>query len=171
MKALDEFRVRDGFRITDHDPADARGRTEADITEPLRRNIDRIAELQNALYAEKKQSLLVVLQSMDTGGKDPIIRDVLRAVNPQACRVTAFKKPTDFERGHDHFWRFHAVVPCRGEIGVFNRSYYDEIIAETAHGELSDERRRKLLDMSNQFERTLAEHGTVIIKLYLHMSR
>jgi PPK2 family polyphosphate:nucleotide phosphotransferase len=159
------------IRLSDCDPSDTGGMDEAQCGSGLERNIERIAELQNVLYAEKKRALLVVLQSMDTGGKDPIIRDVLYSANPIATRVTAFKKATDREKLHDYFWRFHKAVPARGEIGVFNRSHYDEIIRENAHGSPGGERRDELLRQINDFERILTGNDIHIVKLYLHMSK
>src|SRR5688572_11641767 len=126
-----DFRVpsAEGFRLTDYNPADTRGVTDEAAERLLSENRQRIAELQNVLYAEKKKSLLVVLQSMDTAGKDPIIRDVLDQVNSQAARVTHFKHAKgDEEERHDRFWRYHKAMPMKGEIGVFNRSYYDDTI-------------------------------------------
>src|SRR3712207_6174224 len=123
----------DAFVLSKYDPSETLGFDERQAEETLHRNQLRIAELQNVLYAESERSLLVILQSMDTGGKDPIIRDVLFLANPQACRVTAFKKASKTEKKRGHFWRFFKEVPGRGEIGVFNRSYYDDIVNRHAH--------------------------------------
>ena len=137
----------------------------------LRQNHAKIAELQNLLYAEAERSVLFVLQSMDTGGKDPIIRDVLFSANPQATRVTAFKKASTSEKKRGQFWRFYHEIPSKGEIGVFNRSYYDEIIRSDAHDDISAEEldasyRRILL-----FEQLLVESGTTVVKIYLNISK
>jgi PPK2 family polyphosphate:nucleotide phosphotransferase len=137
----------------------------------LKCNQQRIAELQNVLYAESKRSLLVVLQAMDTGGKDPIIRDVLAVANPQACRVTAFKKASESERKRGPFWRFYAEVPALGELGVFNRSYYDDLINAHAHGKIGLEERLDWYRRILLFEQLLAESGTTVLKIFLHISK
>ncbi len=145
--------------------------TEAEATKIFERNRLRIAELQNTLYAEKKQSLLILLQAMDTAGKDPIIRDVFSAANPQACRVTAFKPTSSSETRRDRLWRFHQHVPAYGEIGVFNRSYYDEVIADDAHNELDGPTREKRYEQIRFFESMLARDNVKIVKLFLHISK
>jgi PPK2 family polyphosphate:nucleotide phosphotransferase len=170
---MDHLRIPDapGFRLAEFDPADTLGMKEDEACDVLERNRVRIAEIQNRLYAEKKQSLLVVLQSMDTGGKDPIIRDVLYTANPQACRVTAFKKADRNEAAHDRFWRFHQAAPVKGEIGVFNRAYYDDIIKERAHNEMSASDAARHYGHINHFEALLADQDIHIIKLFLHISK
>jgi PPK2 family polyphosphate:nucleotide phosphotransferase len=169
---MDQFRVsKSDFRLSDYDPADTRGLDERECEAIVDRNRQRIADWQNTLYAEKKQALLVVLQSMDTAGKDPIIRDVLDLANSQACRVTHFKKPGGPEAEHDQFWRFHKAVPARGEIGVFNRSYYDETIAADAHDELSDAERCDRYRQFGLFEDLLASEQIAIVKIFLHIDK
>ena len=161
----------DAFVLSKYDPSDTYGFDERTAEETLHRNQQRIAELQNVLYAESERSLLVILQSMDTGGKDPIIRDVLRLVNPQASRVTAFKQASKAEKKRGHFWRFFKEIPGRGEIGVFNRSYYDDVINRHAHdltdqGELEERYKRIRL-----FEEFLTGTDTTLIKIFLHISK
>lgn len=167
---MDRFRIPSNFRLAEVDQKLTHGMSEARSQEILEHNRKRIAELQNALYAEAKRSLLIVLQSMDTGGKDPIIRDVLSAANPQACRVTAFKKPSESEAKRDRFWRFHEAVPAKGEMGVFNRSYFDEVIHNAAHEEIDDEARHRYYGQTRKFEQLLVESEITIIKIYLHIS-
>ena len=169
-----DFRVpsAEGFRLSDYNPADTRGTIEVEAERMLSENRGRIAELQNVLYAEKKKALLVVLQSMDTAGKDPIIRDVLDQVNSQAARVSHFKKAKgEEEERHDRFWRFHKAMPMKGEIGVFNRSYYDDTIRDDAHGDLEPERREKEYKQFRVFEELLSESGVSVIKIFLHISK
>src|SRR5206468_11181438 len=101
--------------------------------EQLAANVEKIAQLQHRLYAEDSQSLLVVLQAMDTGGKDGLIRHVLSGINPQGCRVYSFGKPSENELNHDFLWRTTACLPERGDIGVFNRSYYEEVLVVRVH--------------------------------------
>jgi PPK2 family polyphosphate:nucleotide phosphotransferase len=170
---MERFRVASGdaFRLRECDPADTKGETEAGSCRILDENRERIADLQNVLYAEKRRALLILLQSMDTGGKDPIIRDVLDKANSQACRVTAFKKASETEARHDRFWRFHTHVPMKGEIGVFNRSYYDEIVAQDAHGELNAEALEAHYRQMRNFEEILAANDIKIVKMFLHISK
>ena len=168
---MDRFRAASDFRLSNYHPANTHGLNETECEEILRRNQVRIAELQNVLYAEDKQSLLILLASMDTGGKDPIIRDVLQAANPQACRVTAFKKASKAEEKHDRFWRFHQAMPAAGEIGVFNRSYYDELIYRKAHGELDDQSAETEYSHIRNFEAMLSDNHTRIIKVFLHVTK
>src|SRR5689334_10832288 len=154
----DRYRVNPNeFELNSYDPEDTDGCDERFCATALHTNAQRIAELQAILSAESKQAVLVILESMDTGGKDPIIRDVLSAANAQYCRVTAFKKPTEIEQQHDRFWRFHSAVPAHGEIGVFNRAYYDETIARLAHDELSAAASNREWRQMNDFELMLSE--------------
>jgi PPK2 family polyphosphate:nucleotide phosphotransferase len=169
---MQEFQVeRDGVRLSECDPSDTRNFDAAWAARTLNHNRRRIAELQNVLYAERKRSLLLVLQSMDTGGKDPIIRDVLNRTNPQACRAVAFKKSAGPESKHDRFWRFHRAMPEKGEIVVFNRGYFDEIIAAHAHGDLTPEQFDGHCRQINAFEYILSEQGIYIAKIFLHISK
>src|SRR4051794_1323123 len=161
----------DAFDLRNHHPADTHQSSEGDMHTVLKRNQQRIAELQNVLYAESKRSLLVVLQSMDTGGKDPIIRDVLSAGNPQACRVTAFKKASESEKKRGPFWRFYLDAPALGEIGVFNRSYYDDPIHQHAHDAIEPREREAVYSRILLFEKLLVESGTMVIKIFLHISK
>lgn len=161
----------DNFTLSNYDPADTCGLTEPECETILEETREQIAELQNVLYAEKKQALFVILLAMDTGGKDPIIRDVLSAANPQACRVTAFKKESSSEAKRDRFWRFHHEVPADGEIGVFNRSYYDDVIRDDAHGDLDPATRNIRYEQIRCFEQILAHDDIKFLKLFLHISK
>jgi len=131
----------------------------------------RLDELQNALYAESKRSLLVVLQARDAGGKDGTIRRVFTSVNPQGCDVTAFKAPSHVELAHDYLWRVHAAVPPRGMIGIFNRSHYEDILAVRVHKLAPKSVWKRRYDEINDFERMLTNNGTTILKFFLHVSR
>ncbi|MDQ2767412.1 MAG: polyphosphate kinase 2 family protein [Gemmatimonadota bacterium] len=136
--------------------------------EKLRMRLD---ELQNALYAESKQSLLVVLQARDAGGKDGTIRRVFSSVNPQGCNVTAFKVPTPVERAHDYLWRVHAAVPPKGMIGIFNRSHYEDILAVRVHKLAPKKIWKERYEQINEFERLLTANGVTILKFFLHISK
>jgi PPK2 family polyphosphate:nucleotide phosphotransferase len=131
----------------------------------------RLDELQNALYAESKRSLLVVLQARDAGGKDGTIRRVFSSVNPQGCTVTAFKAPTPIELAHDYLWRVHAVVPARGMIGIFNRSHYEDVLAVRVHKLVPKKIWKERYEQINEFERLLTDNGVTILKFFLHVSK
>jgi len=135
------------------------------------RHIARLNELQGLLYAESKQALLIVLQAMDTGGKDSTIREVLGPLNPQGVRVWNFKAPTEVELKHDFLWRVHKRVPGAGYIGVFNRSHYEDVLIVRVKRLVPEAVWRPRYEHINHFENLLAFGGTRIVKLYLHISR
>jgi PPK2 family polyphosphate:nucleotide phosphotransferase len=128
-----------------------------------------LSELQELLYAEHKNRLLVVLQGMDTSGKDGTIRHVFKGVNPQGVRVTSFKAPTPRELDHDYLWRVHQHAPGKGEIVIFNRSHYEDVIATRVLGLIDKKRAEQRYAHINDFERMLAEEGTTILKFFLHI--
>jgi len=133
--------------------------------------LKRMKDLQYTLYAEGKQSLLVVLQAMDAGGKDGTIRKVLGPLNPQGVNVTSFKSPTAEELSHDFLWRVHKVVPAKGMIGVFNRSHYEDVLIVRVRDFAPKSVWSKRYDQINEFEATLAAAGTTIVKIFLHVSK
>lgn len=133
--------------------------------------VRRLGELQDVLYAQGKHALLIVLQAMDTGGKDGAIEHVFGAVNPQGCQVTSFKVPSSLERAHDYLWRVHQAAPARGMIGIFNRSHYESVLVERVNELVPEEVWRKRYDQINEFEQLLVEEGTTILKFYLHLSK
>jgi PPK2 family polyphosphate:nucleotide phosphotransferase len=133
--------------------------------------LEKLVPLQERLYAEKKQSLLVVLQAMDTGGKDGTIRKVMSGLNPASVRVSAFKVPCHHELEHDFLWRIHQVVPAKGFIGIFNRSHYEDVLITRVHGLVSDDLAAQRFEQIKDFERLLVETGTTVIKFYLHISK
>ncbi|MGH7634394.1 MAG: PPK2 family polyphosphate kinase [Gemmatimonadaceae bacterium] len=143
--------------------------------ETLERKVDklraRLDVLQEALYAEAKQSLLVVLQARDAGGKDGTIRRVFSSVNPQGCSVHSFKQPTPEELAHDFLWRVHAAVPAHGMIGIFNRSHYEDVLAVRVHKLVPKDVWKKRYEQINEFEHMLTRNGVTIVKFFLHVSR
>lgn len=145
--------------------------SKADAREDEAKSRERLIELQQLLYAEAKHSLLVVLQAMDTGGKDGTIRKVMRGVNPQGCYVASFKVPTAEELAHDYLWRVHAKVPGKGMIGIFNRSHYEDVLVVRVHGLVPKDVWQQRYDQINAFERLLAANGTAIVKFFLHISK
>lgn len=133
--------------------------------------LEELDDLQNLLFAERKQSLLVVLQGMDASGKDGTIRNVFGKLNPQGVTVKSFKVPTAEEAAHDFLWRVHASTPAKGMIQIFNRSHYEDILVTRVHKWCDDKTAKKRMDAINGFEQLLTEHGdTHILKFYLHIS-
>jgi PPK2 family polyphosphate:nucleotide phosphotransferase len=132
---------------------------------------DKLEELQELLYAEHKHKVLVILQAMDTGGKDGAIRRVFDGVNPAGVRVTSFKAPTSEELDHDYLWRVHKQVPGNGEIVIFNRSHYEDVLIVRVHNIIAGDVWKERYDQINEFERFLAENGTTILKFYLHIDK
>jgi PPK2 family polyphosphate:nucleotide phosphotransferase len=132
---------------------------------------EELAELQERLWAENKRSLLVVLQALDAGGKDGAIRKVFSGVNPQGCRVTSFKAPSEDELAHDFLWRVHKVTPSKGEIGIFNRSHYEDVLIVRVHDLVPKAVWSKRYAIINSFESNLAASGTTVVKFFLHISK
>ena len=130
-----------------------------------------LIRLQELLFAEDKHGLLIILQAMDTGGKVGAIRHVMFGVNPQGCAVTSFKTPTQEELDHDYLWRVHKATPAKGMIGIFNRSYYEDVLIVRVHGLVPEKVWRQRYDQINVYERFLSENGTKILKFYLHISK
>jgi PPK2 family polyphosphate:nucleotide phosphotransferase len=168
------FLVPPGSRIglADHDP-DYHGdyRKKGEAKAELKRNVERLQELQEVLWAEDKHALLIVLQAMDAGGKDGTIKHVMRGVNPQGCQVTSFKTPTKRELSHDYLWRIHKAVPSRGYIGIFNRSHYEDVLVVRVHNLVPKAVWQTRYEQINHFEKLLADTGTTILKFFLHISR
>jgi PPK2 family polyphosphate:nucleotide phosphotransferase len=184
---LAPHRVRDGkgFRLADHDPG-ATGRFSSDgkgdAKKLLGRAVEWLAEAQERLHAQDRWALLAILQGMDTSGKDGVIRHVTSGLNPQGCEVHSFKAPTDEELDHDFIWRHERRAPERGRIGIFNRSYYEEVVVVRVHPELLAAQKvpPKLLgddvwsgrfEDIRSYERFLARNGTVVRKFFLHLSK
>jgi len=186
-KLAKPFRVTDGrrFRLDDIDPGDT-GKLDADdrprAKEALERGIETLAELQDLLYASDRWSVLLVFQAMDAAGKDGAIKHVMSGVNPQGCQVASFKAPSAEEIDHDFLWRCMRHLPERGRIGIFNRSYYEEVLVVRVHPELLERQRippslvgtriwEERFESIRTFERHLTRNGTVIRKFFLHVSR
>ncbi len=137
----------------------------------LKENRDTLQKLQYRLWAENKRSLLVVMQGMDTSGKDGVVRHVIAGMNPEGCKVTSFKKPSEIELDHDFLWRIHQQCPAKGEIAVFNRSHYEDVLVVRVHGLVPEPVWRARYETINAFEKSLADSGTTIVKLFLHISK
>jgi PPK2 family polyphosphate:nucleotide phosphotransferase len=132
---------------------------------------DDLAELQERLWAEGRQSLLIVLQAMDTGGKDGTIKNVFKGVNPQGTRVVSFKSPTGHELEHDFLWRIHRQTPAHGEICIFNRSHYEDVCIVRVHNLVPEEVWRERYELINEFETQLRHARTTVVKFFLHISK
>ncbi len=129
------------------------------------------APLQNLLYAEKKHSLLIILQGMDAAGKDGTIKHAFSSMNPMGIEVKAFKAPTDEEKNYDFLWRVHPHTPAKGMVQIFNRSHYEDILVPTVHKSLDKQIIERRYDIINSFEQCLVDSGTVILKFFLHISK
>lgn len=167
---VDAGKAKKGVKLKDFDTKagdkNAREKIEAE-TAALQLEL---GELQERLYAEGKQSLLLVLQARDAGGKDGTVKHVLAGINPQGVIVTSFKVPTSTEAKHDFLWRVHAHAPEAGMMAVFNRSHYEEVLVTRVHGTVSDEQAEQNFKHIRAFEELLADRGTRILKVYLHIS-
>jgi len=171
------------FRLKDYDPADTNGvKSKKHAEKLLEESSEAVSDMQELLYAQDRWSLLLIFQGMDAAGKDGAIKHVMSGVNPQGCDVFAFKAPTSEELDHDFLWRCHRVVPERGKIGIFNRSYYEEVLVVRVHPQVLTEQKlpKELLTKHlweeryediNNFESYLARNGVVIRKFFLHMSK
>jgi len=160
------------FRLSDHDPDDTAGfDDEAVAGEQARKNTLKLEKLQNVLYAEHKRAVLIVLQGMDAAGKDGTIKHVMSGVNPQGCQVTSFKQPSQEDLDHDFLWRVHKAAPPRGDIGLFNRSHYEDVLVVRVHNmvpkDVWSDRYRQIRD----FEDMLHQNGVVILKFFLNISK
>jgi PPK2 family polyphosphate:nucleotide phosphotransferase len=177
--------ITDGvkFRLKDFDPADTNGvESKRHAQNILDRRVGLLSNMQEKLYAQDRWALLVILQGLDAAGKDGVIKHVMSGVNPQGCSVSAFKAPSDEDLNHDYLWRSHKFVPERGKIGIFNRSYYEEVLIVRVHADLLkaqklparlvtkhvwDERYEDL----NAYERYLTRNAVVVRKFFLHLSK
>ena len=180
------FRVTsDRFRLKDVDPADTQGLDDDDKAHAkqwLQRGVEALAELQDRLYAQDRWSLLLIFQAMDAAGKDGAIEHVMSGVNPQGCMVTSFKQPSAQELDHDFLWRTTKALPERGRIGIFNRSYYEEVLVVRVHPKILDGQKlpkglvtgriwQERYESIRDFERHMVRNGTAVLKFFLHVSK
>ena len=169
-----QYRVDPGERISlaqvDPDESERYDR-KRDVKDELEKQRRRIRDLQARLYAERRQSLLIVLQAMDTGGKDGTVRGVFEGVNPQGCQVWSFKTPSAEELDHDFLWRYHNKTPARGMITIFNRSHYEDVLIVRVKQLITEEVWRHRYAMINEFEHTLTLNHTTVLKFFLHISK
>lgn len=174
MKLRDKLRVspRKPVHLADRDPGDTLGFKKGKASEAaLANSVARLDELQYLMFAEHRHALLVVLQGMDGSGKDGTIRHVMTAFNPQGCRVTAFKTPSADEADHDFLWRVHREVPRRGDIAIFNRSHYEDVLIARVRRLVPKEVWSRRYDQINGFEQLLSESDVTVVKFFLHISK
>ena len=164
------MRVDGKLDLDDHDPGETFGWAKDAARAELDEEVARLSELQMLLFAEGRRSVLVVLQAMDAGGKDGVLRDVLTGMNPAGVKVTSFGVPTDNERAHDYLWRVHQHAPADGEVGVFNRSHYEDVLVVRVKGLAPSSVWRKRYTQIRNWEQMLVDEGTTIVKLYLNLS-
>ena len=170
---LKRYRVEPStdVRLGDWKPDDDGGLSREEGDAMLERNLAAMDELQMKFWANRSRSMLVVLQGIDTAGKDGVIRKVMTALNPQGVTVHSFKKPSDAEAAHDYLWRVHSRCPARGEVAVFNRSHYEDVIVGRVHGFLKPREIARRHRQINDFERMLVEEGTIVLKFFLSISK
>ena len=174
MKQLSkDLLVKPGARIklADRDASDTLGIEKDAAAAQLEKNLDRLSILQYLLYAEARRSLLVVLQGIDAGGKDGTIQHVMSGLNPQGVRVTSFKVPEGPEKRHDYLWRVHRAVPEFGQIGIFNRSHYEDVLVVRVHNLVPKSAWSKRYEQINDFERMLGDNGTRVVKFLLYIDK
>jgi PPK2 family polyphosphate:nucleotide phosphotransferase len=169
-----ELIVKPGHKVQlrKYDPGDTLDWEKGHATKAsLAKTLERLNKLQYLLYADHKHALLVVVQGLDAAGKDGTIRHVMSLVNPQGCRVTSFKTPSAEEAAHDFLWRVHKAVPPYGDIGIFNRSHYEDVLVVRVHDMVPKDVWRKRYDQINRFEAILHENNVRILKFFLHISK
>ena len=166
----------------DYDPGFTVKMSKAEAEEALQKGIQEIADLQDRLYAQDTYALLIIFQALDAAGKDGTIKHVMSGINPQGCQVSSFKAPSNEELDHDYLWRSVKALPQRGRIGIFNRSYYEEVLVARVHPEILEKQKlpreckgkdiwRRRFEEINNFERFLADNGTVVLKFFLNVSK
>jgi PPK2 family polyphosphate:nucleotide phosphotransferase len=184
-KIAEPYRITNGekFHLKDYDPADTGGMKDKEkALKMLEKSVQLLSHLQEKLYAQDEWAALLIFQAMDAAGKDGAIKHVMSGINPEGCQVTSFKAPSHEELDHDYLWRTHKAIPERGKIGIFNRSYYEEILVVHVHEELLDmeqlpkEMRGKHIwedryEDINSFEQYLVRNGLVVLKFFLHLSK
>src|SRR5512143_2448902 len=184
-KFVERYRVDDGkgFRLKDHDPGDSYGiQSKTQAEKWLAKGVERLCELQEKLYAQDRWAVLLIFQAMDAAGKDGAIKHVMSGINPQGCQVYSFKGPSAEDLDHDFLWRTSKCLPERGRIGVFNRSYYEEVLVVRVHPEILGKQKlppqlvtKKIWEQRYEdirsTERYLTRNGTVVRKFFLHVSK
>ena len=169
----DLLRVKPGSKahLASIDPNETFGHDKSSSLPGIQKGLDRLTALQDRIWAEQKHKILIVLQGIDAAGKDGSVKHVMSAFNPMGCMVTSFKAPTPIELGHDYLWRVHQRVPGNGEIAIFNRSHYEDVLVVRVHDLVPKEVWSQRYDQINAFEELLASSGTTIVKFFLWIDR
>ncbi len=188
-KHIDKFLIKEDskLKLKKHNPAYTDGfKDEEEANQTMQHDIKKLIKLQEKLFASNQYSVLIILQAMDAAGKDGVIKHVMSGLNPQGCGVKSFKHPTDEDYEHDYFWRFNKALPESGKIGIFNRSYYENVLICRVHPEfILDEKLPNFNEIKkinkgfwqhrfkqiNGFEKNLVQNGTIILKFFLHLSK
>jgi PPK2 family polyphosphate:nucleotide phosphotransferase len=170
---VESFKIKLGIkvRLADFDSGSRGSLSKSAGLEKTAADVAALDDLSYRLYAEQRRALLLVLQGMDTAGKDGTIRHVFSGVSPQSCRVANFKQPSHEELSHDFLWRAHKATPPRGEVGIFNRSHYEDVLVVRVHKFTPKSIWKNRYDQINDFEQMLVAEGTTIVKVFLHISR
>jgi len=170
---IKNFRISPGgrIRLRDFNPRDKGSYQKHEALQRTEELGQKMGDLQQRLYAERKRSLLIVLQALDAGGKDGVIKHVIDSMNPEGCHVANFKEPTQQELAHDFLWRVEAQTPAKGEVAIFNRSHYEDVLVVRVHNLVPKAVWSRRYDLINDFERRLNENGTHILKFFLHISK
>jgi PPK2 family polyphosphate:nucleotide phosphotransferase len=174
MNYLEKFKVVPGTKVKlkDVEPAfKGRHKNHRHAIDEIDHYRRRLFELQELLYAERRHAVLICLQALDTGGKDGTINHVLGAMNPQGCKAVGFKQPTEEEARHDFLWRIHRATPARGEVTIFNRSHYEDVLVVRVHKLVPKAIWSQRYEQINSFEKTLSDQDTHILKFFLHISK
>jgi PPK2 family polyphosphate:nucleotide phosphotransferase len=168
-----KLRIRPGstVHLADIDPDETHGHSKARSEEQLARGLERLTSLQDRLWAEAKHPVLIVLQGIDASGKDGTVRHVMSAFNPMGCTVTSWKAPTPVELAHDYLWRIHQQTPAKGQIAIFNRSHYEDVLVVRVHDLVPKDVWSRRYDEINAFEQLLVDAGTTILKFFLWIDR
>jgi PPK2 family polyphosphate:nucleotide phosphotransferase len=171
---FEQLRVEPGHRarIAERDPGNTLGvEDKKDGKKELKALHERLGDLHDRLFAEARRSVVLVLQGLDASGKDGVIRSVFTGINPQGCRVTSFRVPSEGELAHDYLWRVHAALPARGELAIFNRSHYEDVVAVRMHHLAPEEVWRRRPGHIREWEQMLSDEGTTFVKVFLNVSK
>lgn len=169
---LDPVSPDDPLELSDDDALAPKSLPKGDeLKDKIDKQLKKLGELQDVFFADAHRALLIILQGRDASGKDGVIRTVIGACNPQGVRINSFKAPTPVELAHDYLWRVHQVVPEKGQMGIFNRSHYEDVLVVRVHELVPESVWSKRYEQINIFEKMLTENGTVILKFFLHVSR
>ncbi len=168
---LKRLKADENLKLSDFKPSDTLGYDKERAKKELKKLRKKLCELQEVFYANSSKKFLIILQGTDTSGKDGTVKHVFKETNPSGVKVVSFKEPTKEELAHDFLWRVHAKVPPSGQIGIFNRSHYEDVLVPRVHGQIGVKECKKRFVHIRNFEKLLYDEGTVILKFFLHISK